>query len=67
MFVYDGGVVDETALRAVPAGEEGRGVILVDPADLDGATIPRSANRIRSALTARDPEPAIEAVNGKTR
>lgn len=69
MFVYDGGVVVvvETALRAVPAGEEGRGVILVDPADLDGATIPRLANRIRSALTARDTERAIEAVNGEIR
>lgn len=67
MFVYDGGVVDEAALRAVPASEEGRGVILVDPADLDGATIPRLANRIRAALTARNTGRLIEAVNGEIR
>lgn len=68
MFVYDGGVIDEAALRAVPASEEGRGVILVDPANLDGATTPQLANRIRRcALTARDTERLIEAVNGEIR
>ncbi len=67
MFVYDGGVVDEAALRSVPASEEGRGVVLVDPADLDGATIPRLANRIRAALTARDTTRVVEAINGEIR
>jgi 8-oxo-dGTP pyrophosphatase MutT (NUDIX family) len=67
MFVYDGGVVDEAALRSVPASEEGRGVVLVDPADLGGATIPRLANRICAALTARDTARVVEAVNGVSR
>jgi 8-oxo-dGTP diphosphatase len=67
MFVYDGGVVDEAALRSVLASEEGRGVVLVDPADLGGATVPRLANRIRAALTARDNACFVEAINGKMR
>jgi 8-oxo-dGTP pyrophosphatase MutT (NUDIX family) len=67
MFVYDGGVVEAAALRTVPASEEGRGVVYVDPADLGGVTIPRLANRIRCALTARETARFIEAVNGDTR
>ena len=67
MFVYDGGAIDEAALLGVPTSEEGREVVLVDPTDLDSATIPRLANRIRSALTARDTGRAIEAVNGEVR
>lgn len=67
MFVYDGGVVDEAALRSIPASEEGRGVVLVDPTDLDRATIVRLANRIRAALTARETTQLVEAVNGVSR
>lgn len=66
-FVYDGGVVDETVCRSVPAGEEGRGVVLVEPAELDDATIPRLTNRIRAALSARERACVVEAVNGLPR
>lgn len=67
MFVYDGGVVDETVCRSVPPGAEGRGVILVEPAELGEATIPRLANRIRAALSARERACVVEAVNGLPR
>jgi len=67
MFVYEGGVVDEAALRSVPASDEGRGVVLVDPADLGGATIARLADRNRAALATRDTTCVVEAINGKIR
>ena len=67
MFVYDGGVVDEVVLRSVPASEEGRGVVFVKPADLGGATIPRLANRILAALSARESACVVEAINGEIR
>jgi 8-oxo-dGTP pyrophosphatase MutT (NUDIX family) len=67
MFVYDGGVLDEAALANVPADDEGRGVVLVEPSDVDRVTIPRLANRIRSALTARQTGRVAEAVNGVVR
>lgn len=67
MFVYDVGVVDEVVLRSVPASEEGRGVVLVEPADVGGATIPRLANRIRAAMSARDGACVVEAINGISR
>ncbi|TQR82607.1 NUDIX hydrolase [Mycobacterium hodleri] len=67
MFVYDGGVVDESALGNVPADDEGRGVVLVDPSDLDRVTISRLANRIRSARAARETGGVVEAVNGEIR
>lgn len=66
MFVYDGGVVDESALNVVPT-DEGRGVVLVDPPDLVDVTIPRLANRIRHALAARETGGMVEAVNGEAR
>ena len=66
MFVYDGGVVDESALNVVPT-DEGRGVVLVDPPELGNVTIPRLANRIRHALAARDTGGVVEAVNGEPR
>jgi len=67
MFVYDGGVVEAVDLGDVPAAEEGRGVVLVDPLDLDRVTISRLANRIRCALTARATGSVVEAVDGQTR
>jgi len=67
MFVYDGGVLDEADLADVPADDEGRGVVLVDPSDVDQVTIPRLANRIRSALVARNTGRVAEAVNGVIR
>ena len=67
MFVYDGGVLDEADLADVPADDEGRGVVLVDPSDVDQVTIPRLANRIRSALVARRTGRVAEAVNGVIR
>ena len=67
MFVYDGGVLDEADLADVPADDEGRGVVLVDPSDVDHVTIPRLANRIRSALVARRTGRVAEAVNGVIR
>jgi len=67
MFVYDGGVLDEADLADVPADDEGRGVVLVDPSDVDQVTIPRLANRIRSALVARKTGRVAEAVNGVIR
>jgi 8-oxo-dGTP diphosphatase len=66
MFVYDGGVVEVSALSAVPT-DEGRGVVLVDPMDLSSVTIPRLANRIRHALIARETGGVVEGVNGETR
>ena len=67
MFVYDGGVLDEADLADVPSDDEGRGVVLVDPSDVDQVTIPRLANRIRSALVARKTGRVAEAVNGVIR
>lgn len=67
MFVYDGGVLDEADLADVPDDDEGRGVVLVDPSDVDRVTIPRLANRIRSALVARETDGMVEAVNGEIR
>jgi 8-oxo-dGTP pyrophosphatase MutT (NUDIX family) len=66
MFVYDGGVVDESALNVVRT-DEGRGVVLVDPSDLGNVTIPRLANRIRHALATRATGGVVEAVNGEAR
>lgn len=66
MFVYDGGVVDESALRAFPS-HEGRGVVFVDPLNLGSVTIPLLANRIRHALTARETGGVVETVNGEGR
>jgi hypothetical protein len=66
MFVYDGGVVEVSALSAVPT-DEGRGVVLGDPMDLSSVTIPRLANRIRHALIARETGGVVEGVNGETR
>jgi 8-oxo-dGTP pyrophosphatase MutT (NUDIX family) len=66
MFVYDGGVVDESALKVVPT-DEGRGVVLVDPPELGNVTIPRLAERIRHALRARETGGIVEAVNGEAR
>jgi 8-oxo-dGTP pyrophosphatase MutT (NUDIX family) len=66
MFVYDGGVIEESALRATPT-DEGRGVAFIDPLHLDEVTIPRLANRIRHALVARGTAGVVEAVNGKAR
>jgi 8-oxo-dGTP diphosphatase len=66
MFVYDGGVVEESALNVVPT-DEGRGVVLVDTSDLCSATIPRLANRIRHAPAARETGGMVEAVNGEDR
>ncbi|MGE2714409.1 NUDIX domain-containing protein [Mycolicibacterium litorale] len=66
MFVYDGGVVEECALHAVPS-DEGRGVVFVDPKDLSSVTISRLANRIRHALTARETGGVVETVNGEGR
>jgi 8-oxo-dGTP diphosphatase len=67
MFVYDGGVLDEATLGNVVPDDEGRGVVLVEPWDVDRVTIPRLANRIRSALTARQTGRVAEAVNGVVR
>jgi 8-oxo-dGTP diphosphatase len=67
MFVYDGGVVEESALSGVVPTEEGRGVVLVDPLGLDKVTIPRLASRIRHALTARESGGVTESVNGESR
>lgn len=66
MFVYDGGVVEESALDVVPT-DEGHGVVLVDPPELGDVTIPRLANRIRHALAARKTGTVVEAVNGEAR
>jgi 8-oxo-dGTP pyrophosphatase MutT (NUDIX family) len=66
MFVYDGGVIEESALCRVRS-DEGRGVVLVDPKDLGSVTIPRLAHRIRCALTARETGGVVEAVNGEGR
>ena len=66
MFVYDGGVVEKSALHAVPS-DEGRGAVLVDPKDLTGVTVPRLVARIRHALTARATAGLIETVNGEAR
>jgi 8-oxo-dGTP diphosphatase len=66
MFVYDGGVVEESTLHAVPS-EEWRGVVLIDPKDLTGVTIPRLVARIRHALTARETAGVVETVNGEAR
>lgn len=66
MFVYDGGVIEESALRASPTSE-GRGVVLVDPLHLDQVTIPRLANRIRHALSARETGGVVEAILGEAR
>lgn len=66
MFVYDGGVVEESALRAVPS-DEGRGVVFIDPLDLSSVTISRLANRIRHALAARETGGLVEAIDGAVR
>jgi 8-oxo-dGTP diphosphatase len=66
MFVYDGGAVEEPALMAQPT-EEGGGVVLVHPSQLDDVTIPRLANRVRHALVARGTGGVIEAVLGQAR
>jgi 8-oxo-dGTP diphosphatase len=66
MFVYDGGVIEESACRATPT-DEGRDVAFVDPLRLDDVTIPRLANRIRHALIARETGGVVEAVNGDVR
>lgn len=67
MFVYDGGSI-ATEFPAQPSGDsEVRSIALVDPTDLDRVTIPRLANRVRSALTARADGSVHEAVNGRTR
>jgi 8-oxo-dGTP diphosphatase len=66
MFVYDGGVVEESALRAVPS-DEGRSVVFVDPLDLSSVTISRLANRIRHALTARETGGLVEAITNEDR
>lgn len=66
MFVYDGGVIDESEIKLVPT-VEGRGVVLVDPSDLGNVTIPRLVNRIRHALAARRTGGIVEAVNGEAR
>jgi len=58
---------EETALADVPSTDEGRGVVLVDPSELDRVTIARLATRIRSALTARATGGIVEAVNGESR
>ena len=65
MFVYDGGIVEESVLRAVPT-DEGRGVV-VDPRDLLDATTPRLAARIGHALNARETWDVVEMVNGHRR
>ncbi|WP_197739636.1 NUDIX hydrolase [Mycolicibacterium sp. P1-18] len=61
MFVYDGGVVDEAALGNVVPDDEGRGVVLVDPSDLDGVTITRLAN------TSSRPRSSSRASRGRSR
>ena len=66
MFVYDGGVLDESKLQVGPT-DEGRGVALVEPLRLDDVTIPRLANRIRHALAARATGGVVEVVLGEAR
>lgn len=67
MFVYDGGVVEESTLERVVPTAEGRGVVLVDPRQLDEVTTSRLAGRIRHALTARETGGVAESVNGESR
>lgn len=67
MFVYDGGVVEESTLNRVVPTIEGRGVVLVDLLRLDDVTTLRLAGRIRQALTARETGGVAESVNGASR
>lgn len=67
MFVYDGGSIAPEYLSQPNGDPEVRSVAFVDPTALDRVTIPRLANRIRSALAARAEGTVHEAVNGRTR
>ena len=67
MFVYDGGLIATEELPPRSPDSEVRALVYVEPADLDSVTIPRLANRVRSALAARDDDAVHEIVDGQTR
>lgn len=67
MFVYDGGVIAAEELPQRTSDPEVSALVYVDTSDLDAVTIPRLANRIRSALTARDAGTVHELVGGRPR
>jgi 8-oxo-dGTP diphosphatase len=67
MFVYDGGSIALERLTQPTNNPEVRALAFVNPTDLDCVTIPRLANRIRSALAARTDGTVNEAVDGRTR
>ena len=67
MFVYDGGVMALEDLPHRSADSEVCALVFVEPTDLDSVTVPRLANRVRSALAARDGGAVHEIVDGRTR
>jgi len=67
MFIYDGGSVASEDLARRSPDPEVAAVVLVEPADLDAVTVPRLADRIRGALTARENRCLHEAVDGSPR
>ena len=65
MYIYDGGSIDRHVLSTRDGDAEVAAVVAVTPKDLDSVTIPRLANRIRGALTARATGTVYEAENGR--
>lgn len=64
MYLYDGGSMDRRRWGRRSADREVAAIVLVEPKDLDAVTVPRLADRLRGALTARADGTVYEAIDG---
>ncbi|MGU3654516.1 NUDIX domain-containing protein [Mycolicibacterium sp. A43C] len=67
MYIFDGGSIDTHLLGRRGSDAEVTAIVAVTPKELESVTIPRLANRIRGALSARATGAVYEAEDGRPR